>query len=959
MVEPSERIPTPLSEEQLARLEPTARDALRKAAEELDIAQLKAREAARYLSELRRNAQVRERSPSPEAGAAEEGVRERTSATQEEPAPEPTIATAVRKGALPAVRESNKNMEKELVRTAIAKLQATLEAFKGESDHPEELVAMWAEVRSLVDLGLKAETVLAVLRMLPDAVKERLMASPPPTTIDQWRQRLDAQYISGTSVGIVAARAMAQQREPGETAEAFIVRVKSAMKAAVLVGAMTEEQALLSLWTTRALGDAYCRTNRSFDDIEHRIVARSITTLDQLSAAVRHWTRLEQVPTAVAERKVAAPAVERARREPARKHCEHCMRTGHEKDQCWSLYPELNPRNRHRSKATTTTVAAAAGKPTGTNNEGKSNYSSAQKACEVFVVSARLQDNATKLGLDSMAAINLIRADALPRGTIVSPGGPQLHGVGLAMAKGTVVLALEVGGLKLGPVTFAVVETLPVPALLGKPTLSVMGASMDLSTDTASLAHMGRTTAVRAVAVPVVRQESGRPQAQSYWNWINKRFAAAPKKMQTLVQDVLERADDEMLEQFLATFPDWALRRRQTSDHDDPTVHPAPYQPRLVRPTTSITSGVVVCPATVKAADILPAASELDLVAEADDNKDFLPPVMTYEEDDCQTEAELARLVDGAELSTRGKEKLAATLLKHRAAFGMQLRKVDQSREKVHTHTTGELPAHQPRRPIRDPRVMRAQMQWEDAMMERGVIGPLTSDAELARPINIHHVIRKGKIRFTADARTLNEITIPDSHPVPSPMEALEHFRRNQLFSTFDEADSYFQYPYDEESRVPFYSAHGGVREFRVVIQGGKNSPAALHRFKAKQYSAFAADELAFMFDDTLLGTSTESEEAHLALLDRFLATCVANGTILKPSKAHVARREVVHQGFVLSHGHYRKDPEAIRPLVDMRMPTTASELKSQMSMLGRYRHFVATNRLHQHKQSTINDTNC
>ncbi len=396
-----------------------------------------------------------------------------------------------------------------------------------------------------------------------------------------------------------------------------------------------------------------------------------------------------------------------------------------------------------------------------------------------------------------------------------------------------------------------------------------------------------------------------------------------------------------MLERFMATFPDWALRQRQSSETDDPTQHPAPYRPELVRPSTAITSGVVVCPVIVKAADILPKASEQDLVAEADDNKDFLPPVMTYDEDDRQTDTELTRLVAEAEFSVRGKEKLAALLKKHRAAFGMQLRQVDQSRDKVHTHTTGELPAHQPRRPIRDPRVMRAQMQWEDAMMERGVIGPLTGDAELARPINIHHVIRKGKIRFTADARTLNEITISDSHPVPSPLESLEHFRRNRMFSTFDEADSYFQYPYDEESRVPFYSAHGGVREFRVVIQGGKNSPAALHRFKAKQYSAFAADELAFMFDDTLLGTNSEDEDAHLELLDRFLATCVANGTILKPSKARVARREVVHQGFVLSHGHYRKDPEAIRPLVDMRMPATSSELKSQMSMLGRYRHFV------------------
>ncbi len=153
----------------------------------------------------------------------------------------------------------------------------------------------------------------------------------------------------------------------------------------------------------------------------------------------------------------------------------------------------------------------------------------------------------------------------------------------------------------------------------------------------------------------------------------------------------------------------------------------------------------------------------------------------------------------------------------------MQLRKVSMNQEKVHTHTTGELPEHQPRRLIRNPLVRKAQEEWEEVMMQRGVIGPLSSDTpETVRPINIHHVIRNQKIRFAADARTLNAVTVQDSFPVPSPLEALETFRRNRMFSTFDEADSFFQMPYDEVSRVPFYSAKGGVREFRVVIQGGR-----------------------------------------------------------------------------------------------------------------------------------------
>ncbi len=445
---------------------------------------------------------------------------------------------------------------------------------------------------------------------------------------------------------------------------------------------------------------------------------------------------------------------------------------------------------------------------------------------------------------------------------------------------------------------------------------------------------------MRAIALPL-SVLSSRPQAQSYWNWLNKRMATAPKRLQTLMQDVVERADNEMLEKFLAEFANWALHVRQSSGEDNPAVHPAPYRAELKRPEEVMT-GMVVCPTIVAARDILAdVGNEEELLAEADDNRDFLPPVMPFAEEDEIVAKQLERIVAEAELSDEGKKELKRILEKHRAAFGMQLRKVNFDQQPVHTYTTGELPAPQPRRIIRDVRVRNAQIEWEDAMDERGVIGDLTcEDEEKVRPINIHPIIKKLKIRFTADARPNNAVTIPDSFPVPSPMEALDRFRRNRMFSTFDEADSFFQIPYDKESRVPFYSARGGIKEFRVVIQGGRNSPGALHRKKTEQYAEFSQDELSFMFDDALLGTPG-SESDHLVLIDRFLGNCVGHGTILKATKVKLCRSEVIHQGFVIGHGYFYKNPEAVQPLVDMRLPTTASELKSQMSMLGRYRNFV------------------
>ncbi len=107
-------------------------------------------------------------------------------------------------------------------------------------------------------------------------------------------------------------------------------------------------------------------------------------------------------------------------------------------------------------------------------------------------------------------------------------------------------------------------------------------------------------------------------------------------------------------------------------------------------------------------------------------------------------------------------------LVKHRAAFGMQLRKVNYKHEPVKSFMSG-LPEHQPRRPIRHPRFRDARIMWEDAGKERGMIRPLSC----TDPDSIHSECANTECRD--NSRFIS---------VPRP-EALERFRGNQWFSTF------------------------------------------------------------------------------------------------------------------------------------------------------------------------------
>ncbi len=69
------------------------------------------------------------------------------------------------------------------------------------------------------------------------------------------------------------------------------------------------------------------------------------------------------------------------------------------------------------------------------------------------------------------------------------------------------------------------------------------------------------------------------------------------------------------------------------------------------------------------------------------------------------------------------------------------------------------------------------------------------------------------------------------------------------------------------------------------MTQGGMNSPPALHRFKSKQFREFSPDELAFMFDDSLLGTEGPSKTKHLDLIEQFLKNCIEYDTILRGAR--------------------------------------------------------------------------
>ena len=122
--------------------------------------------------------------------------------------------------------------------------------------------------------------------------------------------------------------------------------------------------------------------------------------------------------------------------------------------------------------------------------------------------------------------------------------------------------------------------------------------------------------------------------------------------------------------------------------------------------------------------------------------------------------------------------------------------------------------------------------------------------------------------------------------------------------------------------------------------QGWTNAPSELHQFKDDMLRPFPRKELSFSYDDTIMYSGDLSQERfaqeleHLHLLRRFFEACRKHGNFLAVRKLVLFRDKVKHQGFLVGHGVWEKDPDAVAPILALPMPKTKYEMRQAIGML-------------------------
>ncbi|MCG7883681.1 MAG: reverse transcriptase family protein, partial [Candidatus Thiodiazotropha endolucinida] len=202
-------------------------------------------------------------------------------------------------------------------------------------------------------------------------------------------------------------------------------------------------------------------------------------------------------------------------------------------------------------------------------------------------------------------------------------------------------------------------------------------------------------------------------------------------------------------------------------------------------------------------------------------------------------------------LSGEEEEAVKLLLLKHSAVFSMSKSDLGNTDIIQHRINTGLAP------PIRLPqrRVPMAMKEAVDAEVQRLIDTNLVVKSKSPWAFPLVPIRKKdNSIRICVDYRKLNEVTLPDSYPLPRIRDCLDALEGAKWFSTLDCTSGFFQvqnHPSDMDKTA--FVCSKGLFAFRVMPMGLVNSPATYQRLMQHIMSGLQYEKCLIYLDDCIV----------------------------------------------------------------------------------------------------------
>lgn len=175
-------------------------------------------------------------------------------------------------------------------------------------------------------------------------------------------------------------------------------------------------------------------------------------------------------------------------------------------------------------------------------------------------------------------------------------------------------------------------------------------------------------------------------------------------------------------------------------------------------------------------------------------------------------------------------------------------------------------------------------------------------------------------LRFCTDYRKVNDITKPDSFPLPRLEDCVDRVGSSQFVTKLDLLKGYWQVPLTARaSEISAFVTPDNFLQYKVMAFGMRNAPATFQRLMREVLSGVTDCEA--YLDDIVIYSSTWRD--HVEKLNCVFDRSAAANLTLNLAKCDFAKAVVTYLGKKVGQGQVRPVEEKITAVVEFPIPTT------------------------------------
>ena len=197
------------------------------------------------------------------------------------------------------------------------------------------------------------------------------------------------------------------------------------------------------------------------------------------------------------------------------------------------------------------------------------------------------------------------------------------------------------------------------------------------------------------------------------------------------------------------------------------------------------------------------------------------------------------------------------------------------------------------------------------------------------------------KPRMVVDfSRTVNRYTNLDAYPMKN-IESLVHkMAQYTVYSSLDLKSAYYQVPLHPDDReYTAFQAGSNLYEFRRLPFGLKNAVAALQRLMDCFIEKNHLTGVKAFVDNLYIGGYTQ--EDHDVNLNRLMVAAEKWNLTFNQGKTVISTKSLQILGYLIENGNISPDPDRVKPLIDLPVPSDSPSLKRTIGMFAYFSKFI------------------